>query len=379
MQSIPFNNFIFSPRLRVRRHIAYWTFQTFIWAAFWTIMGKPASFPEQLLNVAMWVPMFIIFGYPLVYIAIPHLLMNGKYIQFFLTVLSWSVAGLYINDAYRTYVIIPLHHSLGLDERLPHFLSLPSSYLSMTTSAAWSMIIKMYQLWIIKQKAWMKMQWEKLSAELQLLKAQVHPHFLFNTLNSIYSFSLKDSSKTPGLILKLSSLLSYMLYDCKAEKVRLEKELEIMKNYIELEKERHNNQMEISWNVENNTGGEMIAPLLLLPLLENAFKYGISKDIEQSWLSIDVMIKQGVLKCKIANSKSENISYHEDGAGISNVRKRLDFIYPGNYEFKLNDEAYFFVASLQINLSNTWHMPIGKQILTTNSEGAQASVLSLYS
>ncbi|HEX6849242.1 MAG TPA: sensor histidine kinase [Chitinophagaceae bacterium] len=377
MKSIPYNNFIFSSRYRVWRHIAYWTFQIFIWAAFWTIMGEPASYPEQLLNVAMWVPMFIVFGYPLIYIAIPHLLMKGEYLQFFLTVLCWSIAGLYINNGYRTYVFIPLHHSLGLDDRLPHFLPLSSCYLSMTTSAAWTMIIKLYQLWIVKQRAWMKMQWEKLTTELQLLKAQVHPHFLFNTLNSIYSFSLKNSSKTPGLILKLSSLLRYMLYDCKAEKVHLEKELEIMKNYIDLEKERHDNQMEISWNVASNAGGELIAPLLLLPLIENAFKHGVSKDIEKSWLAIDVMVKQNVLKCKIANSKSENIFYHEDGAGISNVRKRLDFIYRDNYELKLNDEANFFVASLQINLGKALHIPANKQTLTVKSKGAYATLLSL--
>ena len=379
MKSIPHNNFIFSSRYRAWRHIAYWTFQIFFWAAFWTIMGESASYPRQLLNVAMWIPMFIIFAYPLIYFAIPHLLMKGKYLQFFLTVLCWCIAGLYIYDVYRTYVFTPLYHSLGLDDRLPHFLPLASCYLTMATSTAWTMIIKLYQLWIIKQRAWMKMQREKLSAELQLLKAQVHPHFLFNTLNSIYSFSVENSSKTPGLILKLSSLLSYMLYDCKAEKVRLEKELEIMKNYIDLEKERHNNQMEISWNVESNVGGELIAPLLLLPFVENAFKHGISKDIEQSWLAVDVMVKQNVLKCKIANSKSENILYHEDGAGISNVRKRLDFIYPDNYELKLNDETNFLVTSLQINLDKALYMPADKQTLTANSKGAHATVLSLYS
>lgn len=380
LNSFFYNDFIFSPRYCVWRHIAYWAFQIFVWAAFWVIMGEPTSYERILLNVAMWVPMYVVFGYPLIYNAIPHLLMKGKYLQFFLTVLCWSIAGLYINDAYRTYVFIPLHHSLGLDDGLPHFLALPSCYLSMTTSAAWTMIIKLYQLWIIRQRAWMNMQKEKLSAELQLLKAQVHPQFLFNTLSSIYSFSLENSSKTPGLILKLSSLLSYMLYDCKAEKVRLEKELEIMKNYIDLEKERHNNQIEISWNVEGDAGGELIAPLLLLPFLEKAFKHGISKDIEQSWLAIDVVIKQNVLKCKIVNSKSENIFYHKDGAGISNVRKRLDFMYPDNYELKLNDEANFFVTSLQINLSNASSMPADKQTFTANSKDAKhRTVLSLYS
>ena len=121
-----------------------------------------------------------------------------------------------------------------------------------------------------------------MTAELQLLKAQAHPHFLFNTLNNIYSFSLKRSPATPGLILKLSSLLCYMLYDCKAPEVRLEKELEIMKNYIELERVRYGNSIDISWNLSGGTRNQFIAPLIMLPFIENAFKRGTSEQIEKS-------------------------------------------------------------------------------------------------
>ena len=354
MKSIPHNNFIFSSRYRAWRHIAYWTFQIFFWAAFWTIMGESASYPRQLLNVAMWIPMFIIFAYPLIYFAIPHLLMKGKYLQFFLTVLCWCIAGLYINDVYRTYVFTPLYHSLGLDDRLPHFLPLASCYLTMATSTAWTMIIKLYQLWIIKQRAWMKMQREKLSAELQLLKAQVHPHFLFNTLNSIYSFSVENSSKTPGLILKLSSLLSYMLYDCKAEKVRLEKELEIMKNYIDLEKERHNNQIEISWNVESNVGGELIAPLLLLPFVENAFKHGISFR-EPCYIKIMLEIKDTTLYFDVYNSKhpkpETDPEKDKSGIGLNNVKQRLQMLYPGKHELIIRETTKDFFVHLTLELA----------------------------
>ncbi len=121
----------------------------------------------------------------------------------------------------------------------------------------------------------------KITVELQLLKAQVHPHFLFNTLNNIYSFSLESSPKTPELILKLSSLLRYMLYDCKAEQVLLEKEIQVMKNYIDLEKERYGNKIQISLNIAGDLKGNYISPLLLLPFLENAFKHGTSDQLEK--------------------------------------------------------------------------------------------------
>lgn len=344
------NDFIFSPRYHIWRHVVYWSFHIMIWAAFWIIVGVQTSYARQLLNMTMWVPAFILFGYPLVYGAIPHLLLKGKVSLFLLVVLAWAGVGLYIDEGYRSYILIPLQEAMGLDNILPRG-PLAFCYLCMTTSAASPMIIKFYKLCTIKQRDWMHAQQERATAELQLLKAQVHPQFLFNTLNNIYSFSLDSSPKTPGLILKLSSLLSYMLYDCKAEQVRLEKEIEMMKNYIDLEKERYNNGIEISWSVEGVVKDKFITPLLMLPFLENAFKHSMSEQIEKPWISIDLSIKSDTLRCKIANSKSEFVSFRENGTGIANVKKRLAFIYAGRYELKLNDESNFFVVSLMMKLA----------------------------
>ena len=273
IDSFLYNEFIFSPRYRVWRHIAYWSFHITIWATFWVVMGAPTSFWRTLFNMSMWIPVFILFSYPLVYWAIPHLLLKGKVVQFFLLILAWGGVGLFINYGFRTYLYAPLQEAMGFDF-IPQKGQQPHSYLCMTTSAASPMIIKFFKLCTIKQRDWMRAQQEKTTAELQLLKAQVHPHFLFNTLNNIYSFSMDNSPKTPGMILKLSSLLSYMLYDCKAEEVRLEKEIENMKNYIDLEKERYGNKIDVSWSVDGNSKDKFISPLLMLPFLENAFKHG---------------------------------------------------------------------------------------------------------
>jgi LytS/YehU family sensor histidine kinase len=242
----------------------------------------------------------------------------------------------------------------------------------MTTAAATPMGIKFFKRLTIKQRDLMQAQQEKMTAELQLLKAQVHPHFLFNTLNNIYSFSLDKSSKTPGLILKLSSLLSYMLYDCKAEEVRLEKEVEIMRNYIDLEKERYGSKIEISWNVEGEIKDKFIAPLLLLPFLENAFKHGTSEQIEKSWLSVDISLNQEMLRCKIANSKNEYTQISNHGIGIVNVKKRLEFIYPGKHELKINDEGNFFVVSMLIKLTSSSPAYITTPILSMSTQTVPA-------
>src|SRR5215210_9381117 len=123
-----------------------------------------------------------------------------------------------------------------------------------------------------------------------------------------------------------------MLYDCKAEQVLLEKEIEVMKDYIGLEKERYGNKIEISLSIEGDVKDKYIAPLLLLPFLENAFKHGTSEQLEKPSLSMDIAVKHNIMKCKIANSKNQFVPVCENGIGIQNVKKRLQFLYPGKYE-----------------------------------------------
>jgi LytS/YehU family sensor histidine kinase len=265
--------------------------------------------------------------------------------------LLWAVGGYFLNYSFRTVIFIPIQEALHFDpiDRNPWS---PSSYLVLTTTAGIVCIIFLFKHWLMKQQQWMQAEKEKVTAELQLLKAQVHPHFLFNTLNNIYSFSLDQSPKTPGMILKLSSLLSYMLYDCKADEVLLEKEIEVLKDYIELEQARYGDNIEISLNMEGDIKDKFIAPLLLLPFLENAFKHGTSNQLEKPWLSMDIAVKQYTLHCKIANSKNDIVPLSTSGIGIENVRKRLQFIYPGSHQLKISDEGDFFVVSLRIELIN---------------------------
>ena len=345
-----YNDFIFSPKYKIQRHVIYWTFHVFVWAVFWMIMGSGnVSYFRNLFNMILWVPVFILFSYPMVYGAVPHLLLKGKVWQFAILGFLWAMVGLFINFYFRTYIYVPIQEWIGF-EYIPPKGQQPHSYLCMTTSAASPMIIKFFKLWTIKQKDWMRVQQEKISADLQLLKAQVHPHFFFNTLHNIYEFSLSHSPKTPQLILKLSSLLSYMLYDCKAAEVRLEKEIEMMKHYIDLEHERCMNKMDVSWSVEGDVKDLYLAPLLMLPFFENAFKHGISGQIEKSWLSADISVRKNRLLLKVVNSKNEFLQYNGNGAGINNIKKRLELLYPERHELRIHDEGNFFVVSLIVQL-----------------------------
>lgn len=346
-----YKDFIFSPRYKVWRHVIYWSFHVTVWGTFWVLMGATTSIWRNIFNMILWVPAFIFFAYPLAYIAVPRLLLKGKVWQFFLLILAWGAYGLYHNFAYRNYIYIPLQEALGF-EFIPKAGLQAHSYLCMTTSAASPMIIRFFKLWTLKQRDWLQVQQEKVTAELQLLKAQVHPHFLFNTLNNIYSFSLENSPKTPALILKLSSLLSYMLYNCKTEKVSLEKEVEVMKNYIDLEKERYGNKIKVSWNVEGDIKGKFIVPLLLLPFLENAFKHGASEQIEKPWLVVEISVKEDKFFCKIVNSKNELVKHSTNCIGINNVKKRLSILYDGKHDLKINNSENVFFVSMKLTLTD---------------------------
>jgi LytS/YehU family sensor histidine kinase len=284
------------------------------------------------------------------YWVLPTYLLKGKYMQFGVITLLWFIFGWFLNYFFRAYIFIPIQDALHF-QNIVRDPWMPGSFLLLTTAVGVCSMIILFKYWFKKQQDWMKAEKEKVTAELQLLKAQVHPHFLFNTLNNIYSFSLENSPKTPGLILKLSSLLSYMLYDCKAEEVLLEKEIEIMKNYIDLEKERYGNKIEISWMVAGDVKDTYIVPLLFLPFLENAFKHGTSDQIEKPWLSVDISVNKQTIKCKMINSKNMQVPFNSNGIGVQNVKRRLAFLYPGRHELKTNDEGSFFVVSMFVELN----------------------------
>ena len=338
---------LFSAKYRIWRHVAFWAAYTFIVAFTWQNVGK--SFSQNLTNGLIWLPVRLLYCYPLMYWVLPKFLLKGKYTQFAVIILFWAVAGLFINYLFRAYIFIPLQerYTSGGINRNPWEAN---SFLVLTTTAGVTSVITLFKHWLRSQQERMQAEKEKVISELQLLKAQVHPHFLFNTLNNIYSFSLENSAKTPEMILKLSSLLSYMLYDCKAEQVLLEKEIEVMKNYIGLERERYDDNLDISLSVEGDVKHKFIAPLLMLPFLENAFKHGTSEQLDKNWLSIDISVHRSIVRCKIANSKNEHVPFHESGIGIQNVKKRLRFLYPGKHELKIADEGAFFVVSLMVEL-----------------------------
>jgi sensor histidine kinase YesM len=341
------NPFVFSPRFRWIRHLSFWVIHILLFS--YLFKTPDQSFPNMLLLSTIWVPAFILYGYPIAFFIVPKYLLQERYLGFSLILLSWAIGGYLMNYLYRSFVLFPFSDWLNYKtaNRNPWAAS---SYLSMNVMAGFTSMIVLFKYWMQKQQDFMTAKNEQVNAELQLLKSQIHPHFLFNTLNNIYSFSLDRSPKTPQLILKLSSILSYMLYDCRASMVPLDKEIDVMMNYIDLEKERYGNRIEISQNITGDIRSKQIAPLLLMPFLENAFKHGTSEDLEKPWLSLDIDVRENMLWCKIVNSKSDLPRPGNSGIGIENVRKRLNLLYPGAHELIMQDEGDFYSVSLRLKL-----------------------------
>ncbi|MFN3405335.1 MAG: sensor histidine kinase [Cytophagaceae bacterium] len=192
---------------------------------------------------------------------------------------------------------------------------------------------------------------QHLSSELSFLKSQVSPHFLFNTLNNIYSLTL-NNSEASGAILKLSELLRYMLYESDEKEVSLAKEVKYLQNYIELQKMRIKKEVNIHLNISGDIEKENIAPMLLIPFIENAFKHGVLSS-DKTYISTEIKLEGKILLVYIENNCTENTQKdYASGIGLTNVKRRLELLYPEKHWLKVERSESKFIVKLKINLGN---------------------------
>jgi LytS/YehU family sensor histidine kinase len=219
--------------------------------------------------------------------------------------------------------------------------------------------IKLMKHWYVKEQRNLQLQKENAEVQLQLLKAQIHPHFLFNTLNNIYSHTQNTAPVASQLVMGLSDMLRFMLYECIQPQVPLSKELKMIQDYITLEQIRYDDQLDVHIDLPVNYDNLGIAPLLMLPLVENCFKHGTSHMLEQPWLSLQVTLEKSRMQLKLMNGKANEIAKNNHkGIGILNVRKRLALLYPGKHELSITDEEEVFIVNLWLQLDP---MPLTKK------------------
>src|SRR5690606_23271534 len=190
---------------------------------------------------------------------------------------------------------------------------------------------------------------EKLNAELAFLRSQINPHFLFNSLNNIYSLAYKKSEKTPEAILKLSEIMRYMLYESNEDLVLLEEEINYLENYIELQKLRFKEKVYVDLHVDIDEEGLRIMPLLLISFLENAFKHGVSTD-ELKPIRIDIGVQKRRLHFKAENAKNQVNKDQTRGVGLTNLKRRLQLGYPDRHTINIVESEHYYTSELFIYL-----------------------------
>ena len=321
------------------------------------LLGYFQAVKISAVDALVYLAPHMFLSYALMYFVIPRFVVKGKYVEtalllvllFLATGALSAVESIYLLDHARYCILgasAPLSHYTSGN----FFMSLMAGLRGGITIAGLAAAIKLMKYWYVKQARNLELQKENIASQLQLLKAQVHPHFLFNTLNNVYSHAQVASSSTPVLIAGLSDLLRYMLYECDKPLVPLEKELKMVQDYVLLEKVRYGNKLDVNIQVTGDTKGAYIAPLLLLPFIENCFKHGTSQMLEQPWVTLQIVIEENWMKMKLLNGKAPGISTAAGGIGIANVVKRLEFMYPGKHQLVINNEEDVFIVNLKILL-----------------------------
>lgn len=218
-----------------------------------------------------------------------------------------------------------------------------------------STVLRVITDWWRYQQEKINLQTQTIQSELRFLKSQINPHFLFNTLNNLYALTLKKSDKAPEIVLKLSEIMRYMLYECNEKQVLLSKEVQYIHNYLDLERLRQPKGADIQFATEGHISDQMVAPLLFVPFLENSFKHGLNHHVQGGgFVRLRLSVHEQDLEFFIENSKAERLPRQEHprsgGIGLTNVRQRLNILYPDKHTLTVDDEPHRYAATLLLQL-----------------------------
>ena len=348
-----------SPRSWLLRHGLYWLVFTIGLAVVWTYWMN--SFRESLKAVVVNCPILMPLTYLFLYVALPKLL-QGQYGPFMVRVLAYLATNFLIRAVYLFVFSDRLSQTAFSDN--PVRILFDTSFTTLNSFVALAAALKLFRYLYLKERANQQLAEETLLIELQVLKAQVHPHFLFNTLNNIYALTLRQSAEAPHIIRKLSGLLRYMLHECNAPAVLLTSEIQSLRDYIELEQIRYSHRLTIGLRIGGNTAGQHIAPLLLLPFVENAFKHGVSGQTGRAFVDLSLWVTANELTFSVENSKNTDTlrpSGRHGGLGLANVRKRLALLYPDRHTLTIRPEPTRYIVELTVHLPQkpALALPIG--------------------
>lgn len=332
-------------------HLSFWLLFVLIGSF---IFSYQQNFPYSffLLNFVVHLPVFVLFSYGVVYLLVPKLLLNKKYWQFFASLFLATCTAAMLRILVGKYV----YYALFIPEVLhpKEWFNTEIFFLNLIwiigTTITFAMF-KYYKNWMTSQTQANEAERKHLSSELQVLKAQLNPHFLFNTFNNLYVLSLQKSDKTPIAISKMSDLFHYILYECNSVEVPVSKEVKLIEDYIQLEELRYSDKLSITFDKDVDNLDCMIPPMLLYTFIENCFKHGCSNDPGLSWIKLRISVNNCRFVFEASNSVPKSVSQSKNsggGVGLANIRRRLELIYPANHNLEIRKEDREFHVRLEI-------------------------------
>jgi sensor histidine kinase YesM len=356
--------FIFSnkPTYRIARHLVFWILFTIHLASQNILTGgyneteHYRSLSEIIVYLAFFLPFVIATAYFFMYFVLPRYFFVRRRTFFILSLLAIvSVNILVAFYAGLLYTHLARDISYGnIDLKTNKYHLLVNGFWVPMTAIFITSGIRGTKKWVLQQKENEVLEKEKISRELKLLKTQIHPRFLFHSLSSLEENLYNKTPDSPITILKLSDLLSYVLYESEYEHVLLEKELEILRQYMDLQKNNHSKYLGVSINIDIDTQHNHIAPLILFPFLASSFEYFSLNNIDQEYLKVDISAREEYLHFKLSSTVNNMIPANNSAEPFwADIKKRLQNIYPNNHSLFIKASPNDFNLSLQLNISNS--------------------------
>lgn len=335
---------------RYVQHLAFWIF-SFSLLTYSFAQGNELG-PIDWIYTGLFHISAVFVVYVNVLVLIPHILQKRKYLLYGVAALLLISVGVALNIwsfnvlaglIFKNYYFIS---SLTI----PGLLGILGSYLAVST------ILKLSKSWIQLQRAETKLNRAKRNqqeAEMKALKNKIQPHFMLNSLNNIYAMSLQKDPRTPEFVMQLSETVRYLLHEADLEKVPLTSELDFLERYVSLQKVRMDFPETIDFNIQGKVDGQEIAPLLLLPIVENCFKHGLKGKASEAEIQIQIEIGEKELQLHATNKKSKNAesAFIESGIGLDNLKRRLRILYGHHFTLNIEDDMHRYQTDLKIPLS----------------------------
>jgi len=314
---------------------------------FGLVYGKFGNnYPYYFLESLGMVPFVMASTYITIYVLLPFYLKKQRFVLSLLFFMATLLLTCTLQRIFLRYI-----NALEINLAEIYDLSFLSLFLETNFMVGIAMAIKLIKIWFEQQKEKLEIENRTLQSELSLLKAQIHPHFLFNTMNNLYALSVSQSEKTSEGIAKVSDLLRAVLYDCNEVFIEFEKEVLLIRNYLDLQKLRYDDRLALEFEIEGDASGMRVAPMLFITFIENCFKHGSSNDPDLPWIRIFFRISGSIITFSAANSKPAvaHVFADKGGIGVENVKKRLEILYRNNYELDISEADLYYKVELTLN------------------------------